>query len=147
MRCKVRAHIWDDSRNLLVVKIRDHIGPSWEVPGGGIEEHETVKQALARELFEEIGIKRFMLKTHLSLKYQEIFEPEVIAKLSLNYVGQVVEDFGLMIEGTKPKIAPQTDEVMSWKWIADSEVSQYLNYMNQFEVYNDLKGRMGFKEK
>jgi len=51
--------IFDAQKNILIAKRSDdqHQGGLWEFPGGKVEADETVQQALARELDEEVGIQ------------------------------------------------------------------------------------------
>lgn len=51
-RISARAIIIDDNRILL--NEFDH-GKYYNLPGGGVEIHETIRQAVERELFEESG--------------------------------------------------------------------------------------------
>jgi mutator protein MutT len=48
----------DDGKILLCQrKSDDHLGGYWEFPGGKVEDGETLEQALARELLEEVDIE------------------------------------------------------------------------------------------
>ncbi|HEX3082522.1 MAG TPA: NUDIX hydrolase [Candidatus Saccharimonadia bacterium] len=49
-RVSVKALIRDDQDRLLLVK---EGGSHWELPGGGLDHHETIEEALRRELREE----------------------------------------------------------------------------------------------
>lgn len=54
-RVSLKAVILNENNEVLVVKEsgRDW----WDIPGGGIDHGEPIKEALARELFEEVSYK------------------------------------------------------------------------------------------
>lgn len=52
-RVSLKAVIRDDEGRVLVVKEINNA--NWNLPGGGMEHHETDHEAMARELKEEIG--------------------------------------------------------------------------------------------
>lgn len=55
IRVSLKAVILDSNGRTLVVKEsgRDW----WDIPGGGIDHGETIKEALARELYEEVSLE------------------------------------------------------------------------------------------
>lgn len=51
--------IVNEQQQVLIAKRADHLhqGGLWEFPGGKVESGERVEQALARELYEELGLQ------------------------------------------------------------------------------------------
>ena len=53
----VAAIIKKDNLYLVTQRNRNkHMGLKWEFPGGKVEAHETLKEALTREIYEELNI-------------------------------------------------------------------------------------------
>ena len=56
LRQAVRAVVLDPADRILLVRFEFPDRELWATPGGGIDEHESVEQAIRRELDEELGL-------------------------------------------------------------------------------------------
>jgi 8-oxo-dGTP pyrophosphatase MutT (NUDIX family) len=54
-RISIKVLIKDSKDKLLVVQ--DTTNDTWEVPGGGLDHGETIKQTAVREIQEELGVE------------------------------------------------------------------------------------------
>ena len=65
------AAIVNDKNQVLIAKRPDHVhqGGLWEFPEGKLEEEETVKQALLREIKEELNISISSYEPLIQIKY------------------------------------------------------------------------------
>lgn len=63
--------VLDDTHQILITKraADSHQGGLWEFPGGKVEAGESVTQALARELKEELGIEPGRTSSLLQVKH------------------------------------------------------------------------------
>ncbi len=72
MALHVAVGVIEDDRGRVLIARRSHQqhqGNLWEFPGGKVEPGETVGDALARELFEEVGIKVVSSKPLITIPY------------------------------------------------------------------------------
>lgn len=71
-RINVAAVIINDSNEFLICKRgnqKKFLPGIWHFPGGKIEKNESNEDALKRELFEELGIKKFTKISNLNVTH------------------------------------------------------------------------------
>jgi 8-oxo-dGTP diphosphatase len=77
-----------DGEDILVIHQMDPPEPDcWDLPGGGLEPHETLMQGLRREIQEETGIEDFQVEGLLTV-VEDFFpegEEKVLHTLNLIY--------------------------------------------------------------
>ena len=91
-------------------KKNSYYGLKWEFPGGKVEKNESIKEALIRELEEELGIEA-------SIDYK------FYTKQHQNYDGQKFEIHFYII--TKYKKREKNIQFENIKWIDFSELNKY----------------------
>ena len=109
----VKALIEDEVGRVLLLKNRDF----WDMPGGRMDQGEDVRQALERELTEEIGVNELaecslwrVTKSVKSLSYSELTTGLLLvvyrARLPAETVPQLMED-GVQLHWVEPARAAE----------------------------------------
>ena len=118
--------IWEDQ----VLLCRRAIGPRegfWNVPGGYMENGETVEEGAKREVWEEAEAKVEILGIHT------IFSIPHINQVYIHFLGKLIKpEFGIGVESSEVKLFKETE--IPWDTIAfTSSIFTLKNY------YFDLK--------
>ena len=100
--------IFEESNKLLMIRRAEGIskGGFWCFPGGHVETGETSKQAIKRELTEELGIE---VQPRMRLGSLRV--------LGGNYVLAV-----WLVKHVSGRLSPAPNEVAETRWVAKSEV-------------------------
>lgn len=131
----VSAIIINKRNEFLLVNLKSFENKYFVIPGGGVEQEETLKGAVQRELNEELGIE----KKHLQIVGQSNipvrFKFKVIKmnRDGRDYEGSERYFFGFKFIGDEKTIIPNPGEVRSYKWVAYSKLKNYLLFDNQLQ--------------
>ena len=117
--------IYDQAGKILIDrrKAEGEMGGLWEFPGGKIEQNETVKDCIKREIKEEIGI-------------------EVLVKNCLTVIEHQYSQFQVTLfvhDCQYIKGTPQTIECDEIRWVNLSELDRYTFPEANYEIINLLK--------
>ena len=109
---------------------RNDLTDIWQFPQGGIDEGEEVKEALFREMEEEIGTDA----AEIVAEYPEWISydfPEKIAKKMKPYKGQTQRYFLMKLsKDAKIDLATKHPEFINYKFV---DVADVLNYTAHFK--------------
>ncbi len=110
---------------------RDDIKDVWQFPQGGIDEGESAKEALFRELKEEIGTD----KVEILSKYPEELKydfPKTIAKRMYPFDGQSQTYFLVRLkENAKIKLDTKHPEFDDYKFVKRKEIFDIVTYFKR----------------
>jgi putative (di)nucleoside polyphosphate hydrolase len=138
--------ILNANKEILVGRRLDHPSGYWQMPQGGIDDDENPKEAVWREMLEEIGTNKAEIRkmSNQWIKYE--IPPETLKTLPWGhqYIGQTQKWFAFDFLGEDSDINVGTDnpEFSEWKWsrmdlIVDSIVpfkrSVYSKILEEFK--------------
>lgn len=131
----VSALIVNRKSEFLLVNLESFEDKYFAVPGGGVEENETLLEAAYREVQEELGINRtsleFVAQSTIPLKFT--FKVIKLARDGKEYVGSERHFFGFRFTGNDSEIMLKKGEVRACKWVAFAELHSYLLFDNQLK--------------
>jgi len=144
----VSAIIINDKNEFLLVNLESFEDKYFAIPGGGVEQGETLKDAVYRELNEELGIKEKNLQIvgqsdiPVRFKFKEI----KMNRDGVEYDGSERYFFGFKFIGHDSEIKLLNGEIRSYKWVSYDDLKDYLLFDNQLqETLEKIKEIFGFK--
>ncbi len=130
----VSALIQNKNNKFLLVNLNSFEERFFAIPGGGVEEGESLEDAVYREIEEELGICKYSLefigKNNKPLQF--MFKIPKI-KEGKEYLGSERYFFGFRFIGSDDEIKLQESEVRAYKWVSFDELDKYLLFDGQLE--------------
>ncbi len=128
----VSALIINSKDEFLIVNLNSFEEQFYAIPGGGVEEGESLEEAAYREVKEELGIdaKSLELIGKGEVPLQFTFKTPKV-KNGVEIIGSERHFFGFKFIGDDNEIKLQEDEVRAYKWVPFAELDKFLLFDNQ----------------
>jgi putative (di)nucleoside polyphosphate hydrolase len=122
----------------IFIASRTDVENAWQFPQGGIDEGETVKEALYRELEEEIGTSKIEIIAEYPQWVSYDFPP-AIAKKMQPYDGQIQKYYLVKLkQGAKVNInTHHTPEFSEYKFVPTNSIYEYITFFKR-TVYKQV---------
>jgi putative (di)nucleoside polyphosphate hydrolase len=121
----------------IFIASRTDVENAWQFPQGGIDEGETAKEALFRELEEEIGTKEIEIIAEYPTWVSYEFPP-AIAKRMYPYDGQRQKYYLVKLKkGAKVNINTKLPEFSEYKFVPTRNIYDYITFFKR-TVYKQV---------
>jgi putative (di)nucleoside polyphosphate hydrolase len=127
------------NHEFLLVNLKSFETKFYAIPGGGIENGETLESAVYREMKEELNIFKESINLIGSCKdsIKFLFKTKKLSRDGHEYDGMERFFFGFRFVGNDSDIKLQQKEVRAYKWVAYADLKDYLLFDNQFDETNE----------
>jgi len=123
----------------VFIASRIDVENAWQFPQGGIDEGETPKEALFRELKEEIGTNEVEIIAEYPQWVSYDFPP-VVADRMAPYDGQRQRYFLVKLKkGAKINIDTEIPEFSDYKFVESSKLTDYITFFKRTVYKKVLK--------
>jgi len=137
-RNNVGAMVFKGNKYLLI----QYHGGIWKMPQGGVHDGETRKEALMRELKEELGTDKFKIIKRFLNKHQYDWDEEIVRQNGFKWRGQKQMFFLVEFFGKDGDIKLDTNELRDYCWATERELFKKIDRKSIF-----LKGYKKLVEK
>jgi len=123
----------------IFVASRVDVEDAWQFPQGGIEKNETPKEALFRELEEEIGTNKIEIISEYPDWVSYDF-PVTVAHKMAPYDGQIQKYFLVKLKKeAKINIKTKDPEFSKYKFVKTENLSEYITFFKRTVYKKVLK--------
>ena len=121
----------------IFIASRIDISNAWQFPQGGIDDGESIKEALFRELEEEIGTRDVEIIAEYPTWVSYEFPP-IIAQKMYPYDGQKQKYYLVKLKkGAKININTETPEFSEYKFVSSKEIYEHITFYKR-TVYKQV---------
>jgi len=123
----------------IFIASRIDVEDAWQFPQGGIDEGETPKKALFRELKEEIGTDEIEIIAEFPQWVSYDFPPAVANRMA-PYDGQIQKYFLVKLKkGAKVNIDTKIPEFSDYKFVKTEKLNDYITFFKRTVYKKVLK--------
>ena len=121
----------------IFIASRIDISNAWQFPQGGIDDGESIKEALFRELEEEIGTRDVEIIAEYPTWVSYEFPP-IIAQKMYPYDGQKQKYYLVKLKkGAKININTETPEFSEYTFVSSKEIYEHITFFKR-TVYKQV---------
>ncbi len=133
----VNAYVIDNHNSFLLVQKQSYGNGQWDIPGGGLDDGESMETGILRELEEELGTRKFRILAKSSkidkYKWPKEVQEEGYRKHGKWWQGQKKYQYLVKFLGNKNEIKACEKEIRLIKWVPYAQLKAHMVFEGQWD--------------